>query len=353
MLLARLPWWGYVLVVWAVSRLYSSTLLQSMFSLASAEGWTFASHRSDPDFFTFSGSWDSSAYKLLAEDGYPVPLPRDDEGYVTANRWAFLPVFPYVVKGVVAVTGFAYYPTAVVIATIFGLAACLVLYRLVVARSTAFAARWSVILFCFGPLGFVLQVAYAETLFLLLLFASLLALVRRHYLLMIPLGVVAAFTRPGVLALALALLVHLVVRFVRRREDPLRHVEAASIIAAGLFIAAAGAAWPYIAGWATGEPDAYLQSELAFWVGLIGRQESFAPFTPWFLMGWTFLGIAGVILAIVVPAAFGVWMWRARSLGNELRAWGVSYGIYLFAVFLPQQSIFRLVMPLAPLLGVR
>jgi len=32
-------------------------------------------------------------------------------------------------------------------------------------------------------------------------------------------------------------------------------------------------------------------------------------------------------------------------------AYAASYGLYLFGVFLPQQSTFRLMMPLSPLLG--
>ena len=35
-----------------------------------------------------------------------------------------------------------------------------------------------------------------------------------------------------------------------------------------------------------------------------------------------------------------------------IAAYTVSYGLYLFAVFLPQQSTFRLLMPLSPLLAM-
>jgi hypothetical protein len=31
--------------------------------------------------------------------------------------------------------------------------------------------------------------------------------------------------------------------------------------------------------------------------------------------------------------------------------YGFGYGVYLFAVFLPQQSIFRLLLPMTPMLG--
>ena len=41
----------------------------------------------------------------------------------------------------------------------------------------------------------------------------------------------------------------------------------------------------------------------------------------------------------------------ARRLGVDLRFWLASYAIYLLAVFFPQSSTFRLLMPLAPALG--
>jgi hypothetical protein len=41
-----------------------------------------------------------------------------------------------------------------------------------------------------------------------------------------------------------------------------------------------------------------------------------------------------------------------RRLGPDIRFWLVSYALYLLAVFFPQSSVFRLLMPLAPALGV-
>jgi hypothetical protein len=40
-----------------------------------------------------------------------------------------------------------------------------------------------------------------------------------------------------------------------------------------------------------------------------------------------------------------------RSLGSDLVAFSSSYLLYLVAVFLPQQSLFRVLMPLAPLMA--
>ena len=38
----------------------------------------------------------------------------------------------------------------------------------------------------------------------------------------------------------------------------------------------------------------------------------------------------------------------ARRLGVDLRFWMLSYALYLLAVFFPQSSTFRLLVPLAP-----
>lgn len=56
---------------------------------------------------------------------------------------------------------------------------------------------------------------------------------------------------------------------------------------------------------------------------------------------------------LVLIAGFVVWLTRRpmRILGDELLAFTGSYGAYLVAVFLPQQSIVRLLLPLSPLLG--
>jgi len=40
-----------------------------------------------------------------------------------------------------------------------------------------------------------------------------------------------------------------------------------------------------------------------------------------------------------------------RRLGMEIRLWSASYLLYLLAVFFPQSSTFRLLVPLSPLWG--
>ncbi len=348
---ARHSGWSVPLTVWLASRAFSTLLLGSLYAVATAAGWPFASYRRDPSFFTFSGSWDASFYRTIAERGYPTTIPVDEAGHVLPNAWAFLPVFPWLARVVMPVVGGSFWIAGVLVAILAGAGACVVLYRLVRAVRDDRAARWATALVAFGPTGFLFQVAYAESLFLLLLFAALLALVRRRYRWIAPLGVVAAFTKPGVLALAVALAVHLVVRWVR--DGPrFRWRDRAVVIVSGMLVAAAGLAWPVVASAVTGRPGAYLDTELSWWVGFVGRQP-FVPLTPWFTMARTWLGPAGIVLVVAVLASAG-WFWSRRSvraLGTDVWSFSAAYALYLVAVFLPQQSLPRLLMPTAPLLG--
>ncbi|MCX7522916.1 hypothetical protein OSC27_11585 [Microbacterium sp. STN6] len=339
-----------VLTIYLASRVVTTVFLAAMFLTATGLDWPFASVRHDPNFFTFSGSWDSSFYRHIALDGYPRQLPVDDSGHVQPNAWAFLPLFPLILRGVMSVTGLDFYLVGVVVAAIFGAAATLVLYRLVASRVGERPALWAAAFFSFGPLSFVLQVAYAESLFLFLVFCALWAMTAKRYLTMIPFGVLAAFTRPGALALALALAIVLVIGLVRHERMPV--ARRLAMVVSGVVIAAAGLAWPIIASAATGHPGAYLETEMSWWTGFVGRPP-FVPLTPWFVFTSRYAGVAGIALVLVVVSAFAWWLRQrgVQRLGRDIVAYSGSYGLYLFAVFLPQQSLFRVLMPLAPLLG--
>jgi hypothetical protein len=345
--------WSAPLLIWAASRLVSTTFLAAVFGTATASGWSFASHRADPSFLTFSGSWDASFYRTIATSGYPTSLPVDGAGHVLPNPWAFLPVFPGVVRVFMA-TGMSFWLAGFLVALLCGAGACVLLYRLIAATGCSRRARRGVALFAFGPLAFVLQVSYAESMFLLLLFGALLALVRERYWLVAVLGALGAFTRPGMLALAVAVAVHLVVRWVRsaRSGGSFSWPSRVGVALTGLVVAVAGLAWPVVAAVVTGRSDAYLATELSWWVGFVGRQH-FAPLTPWFVMAGRWLGPLGIVLVVAVVAGFVVFLTRrsVRAMGPELLGFVGSYGAYLVAVFLPQQSLPRLLLPMGPVLG--
>src|SRR5690606_740884 len=124
------------------------------------------------------------------------------------------------------------------------------------------AALWAVTFFAWGPLAALFQVGYAETLFVLLLLVALDLVARRRYGWLYPFILVMAFTRPGILAFALYLGLYGILRWTRRRTDPLPVREIAHIVALGMLATATGFSWQVVAGLVTGDPGAYLATEL-------------------------------------------------------------------------------------------
>ncbi|HEY0258343.1 MAG TPA: hypothetical protein VGC18_00705 [Lacisediminihabitans sp.] len=344
------PTWVILLVGYGLSRILTTGLLAGAWALASTQGWTIAHFDGNPGFLGYLQSWDGPYYRQVALHGYPTSLPADSAGNVEKNAWAFLPLYPMIVRAIMAVTGLDFAVAGVLVALVFGAAATFALHRLLLQRFGSTTALWGALFFCFGPMSFVLEVTYAESVFLFFMFCALAAMMSRRYLVMIPFGVAAAFAHPGALALAAALGIHGLVRLLRREPFPVRSI--VSAVTAVVVIAAAGLAWPLIASAVTGDPSGYFKSELSWWSDYLGRVHFF-PFTPWFLFAGHYWGLVGILLVIAVLAGFVWWMTRrsVRALGTDLLAYTGSYVAYLVAVFLPQQSLFRMLLPLSPLLG--
>lgn len=304
--------------------------------------------------------WDAQWYWLVAENGYPSELPLSDTGVVVENAWAFMPVFAYAAKGIGFVLG-SWGAGALLLSLVAGYLACLALHRLLRERLGNSAAMWAVVFFAAGPIAAMFQVGYAETLFLLLLFLALEATIRRRYVWLYVLIPVMAFTRPGILAFALYLGLHGVLRWIRRAQDPLPGREIAHILALGALATASGFAWQAIAGIVTGDPGAYLATELAWrqhWI--TGGVEGFIPFEGWVQASQFWFALWGMpqwwgplVLAVLVIGASAALLFspQVRALGADLRLWSASYLLYLLAVFFPQSSTFRLLLPLSPLWG--
>lgn len=304
--------------------------------------------------------WDATWYWFTAVNGYPTDLPRTEAGEVAENSWAFLPLYPYLAAALGGLTG-SWPAAALTISLVAGYLACLVLHRLLRAHLDGPASMWAVLFFASGPLAALFQVAYAETLFLLWLLLALLCVELRRWPWLYLLIPVMGFTRPGVLAFSLFLALYGVWRWMRRRDDALPTREIVHIVVAGLWAAAVGFAWPVIAALATGVPDAYLATELAWrrnWVS--DPAAHFLPFEG-FLEGamfwageWGWPGWFGVLMLALLVAGFAAALLfepHVRRLGMPLRLWAFSYVLYLLAVFFPQSSTFRLLLPLSPLWG--
>ena len=363
-------WWPPVLRMYALSRLYSSFLLGASLlamtvlgrhipSFTESPSWLFLDQIAAPsrlDFFTFSGLWDGEYYRYIAAHGYPAALPRGADGTVSSNPWAFLPLYPYLVAVLSLGNSSAFFIVGTIVSIVFGALATLLLHAIVREASGETAARFASTVFAFGPLSFLLQVAYAESMFFCLVFAAILLLQRRHYWLMIVPLVLAAFTRPGEVSFGLAIALVFVARLRHARwgrdaaRFPVR--ERVALVCAGIVAVVAGVGWIGVAALVTGDPAAYFESELS-WRGPYLGDTSFMPFTPWFALAGRYLGAVGIGIVVLIVAAFAWWLSRpsTRRLGAPVLAAVGSYILYLFAVFLPQQSTFRVLMPVAPLLG--
>ncbi|MET0782354.1 MAG: hypothetical protein ABWZ16_12645 [Microbacterium sp.] len=304
--------------------------------------------------------WDAQWYWFLAEHGYPTDLPLTDSGDIAENQWAFMPIYAFLAKALGLLLG-SWGAGAVVVSLVAGYLACLVLYRIVRMRTTQDAALWAAVFFACAPLAALFQVGYAESLFLLWLFLSLWLVMRRRLAWLYLLIPLMGYTRPGVLSFALFLALFGIWRWVSRRREPLAGVEIVHIVALGLLAAVVGFSWQLIAGFVTGDAGAYLATELAWrrnWLGPTDAAflpfDGFAQGAAFWFESWGLGAVTGyIVLAASVLALTGLLLFEphVKRMGVEVRLWSASYLVYLLAVFFPQSSIFRLLVPLSPLWG--
>lgn len=352
--IAAWPWWLHVVIVFVLSRIATTVMLLVLASRQGANPWTVA----HPHYFDYASIWDGRWYNIVQVAGYPATLPVT-AGHVTENAWAFLPGYPWLVGTVMFLTDLPWPVAAVFVSLAFGLGSALLFYRMLLPRLGASAALFAVVLLCVAPVSPLFQLAYAESMYLFLLMLALTLLLRRRYWLLLPVVAVMGFVRPSGLAFALALGLHVVHRWVVRRSRPFPPAERVASVVAVIVAGLAGLAWPAIAGLATGSWTAYTDTELAWRAPYIGYGE-LVPFAPWIQgAAWwshTLLGLPawlGYLALAVLVVLFAVILFvpPVRRLGVDLRLWLGSYAVYLLAVFFPQSSTFRLLMPLFPLLG--
>ncbi|MBT1635685.1 hypothetical protein [Clavibacter michiganensis] len=345
----RVPWWAAVLGVYLASRVLTTVLMLVSARSQIRTPWAPAS----PSYLQYATFWDAGWYRDIATFGYPTVLPVDAAGHVQSNPWAFMPVYPGLVRAIQDVTGAPFDVAGVAVSLVAGAGAVLVLHRLLSRSLSPSATMTAVVIVCVAPVSPMFQIAYAESLQTLLLLTALLLLVERRYALLAPVAVVMALTRPLGLAFALALLLHGVHRLATARRDPFPPGERARLVLATTAAGAAGAAWPVVAWIRTGSITAYTDTELSWRAAYVGYRH-LVPFEAWFDAGDFWIGgVAGTVAVLGVVAAFVLILTRpsVRALGPELRIWVASYGLYLIAVFFPQSSVFRLLLPMIPLAG--
>ncbi|WP_230006342.1 hypothetical protein [Microbacterium sp. Bi128] len=345
-----------IAVIYVAARLVTT----GFFLIAAALSGPASRYGVAPSLGELALGWDAQWYWLAAVSGYPADLPLTPQGGVAENAWAFMPVYAYLSAGLGALLG-SWGAGAVVISLVSGFGASVMLHGLLRDRIGDAAATWAVAFFACGPLAALFQVGYAEALFLFLLFLALRCVQLRLwgwlYLLVPAMG----FTRPGILASALFVGLYGIHRFLRRRVDPLPLRDMAHLVAVAALAVVVGFVWQAIAAVVTGDPGAYLATELAWRRNWIGETSGhFVPVEGWVqAAGFWFtqwglgagVGYAALVLLVLGVAAVLLFAPQVKRLGVEIRLWSASYLLYLLLVFFPQSSIFRLLLPVSPLWG--
>ncbi len=350
-LVRRWPWWVQVTAIYVASRLVSACIFMAAAMHQGPNPWFPAK----PGYWSFINIWDAGWYNEVFANGYPTELPTDASGNIKENAWAFYPLFPALARGLSGLSGLNPAASLTIIAMMSGWAAALVIYVLFRHKASHAPALWGVAFFANFPVSAVLQVPYAEPLSLLLLASALLLVLRRQYLLALPVVVLMCLSRPMGVPFAAMLGILFVIRLLGRfRKESAGTLSSAGksagdLVRLGTLTGVAGLsalAWPAAAWAATGDIKAYTKTETVW------RGHDLVPFKPWFDTGVDLFGpVLGVLAPFVFVALFGTMLFLPPvvRLGVEMRIWCACYMGYLVVFLHPQTSTFRMLLPLFPL----
>ncbi|WP_312718890.1 hypothetical protein [Mobilicoccus sp.] len=332
-----------VLLIYFAARLFSAVVLTIVVTWQQDVTWITPEEHG---YFRMTVLWDAFWYRQIVEDGYPAQMPLDPgSGRLWQNPWAFYPLFPYLTKFFMQLTGGGFAVVGSTLSLLVGAGAAVLIAILLRDRvgprvAVAGVTLWST--FMAAP---VLQVAYTESIATFLLCGVLYFLTRQRWLAAGGVALLTGIARPIALPLGFVGVVCVFFRWRARHERPVSAGEWLRMFTALVCCGLSGLMWPVIAWLGTGVATAYTDT-MAAWRAVPRIQ----PFQPWWnlfqwLSNWLVGGgpvLAALMLAGVVLLTFGLVLgpW-ARALGPELRAWSFGYALYLFASLDPSTSIYR------------
>lgn len=279
-----------------------------------------------PGYFAVATNWDGEWYRGIALNGYPSILPRQSTGAIAKNAWGFYPAYPFTVGALTRLTGLSFNLVAPLVSFLFGAAAMVVMYRLLNQVAGRLVASATVVLACTYIASPVMQIAYTESMALLLACSALLLLHRRRYGWFALLLVLLALTRPVALVFVPVVCWHGIWRYRRRDLEPFPTRDRWLVVAVGLVCLVATGIWPAIAGLVTGVPTAYTQT-MSSW----GSPGDTRVLTGWTVKAWESGGFAGsvvlagaVFLVVLLALRRGAGAW-----GPEVRAWALALPLFI------------------------
>jgi len=230
-----------------------------------------------------------------------------------------------------------------------GAAAMVVMFALIERTAGWFVATAAVLFTCCSVAAPLFQAAYSESISLLLVCTVLLLVARRHYAWAVPVVVLLSLTRLVTPPLAVVVIVHAVLRFRNRGQDPIRRTEAVWMAVLAVVSATSVTLWSTITSAltsgvkVTGASRGNVSDAVA-----VGR---FGWFTNAYEhIGW--IGVVGLGLLVVLLVVLALSP-LTRTWGVEVRTWFAIYPIFLLFVAGVHTGMFRyllLAFPLALLL---
>jgi hypothetical protein len=258
---------------------------------------------------------------------------------VVQNEWAFYPLYPMLVRGLMALTGLSYALCAWAVSITCGAAAAVSLFRLVRGSMGRFGAGAMVACLFAWVAAPIFQVGYTESLALLLIALGLAALKGRRYGCFTLVAFALSLTRPITAALGLAALMVAAFRWRDARRGgpsfPLTEGIRAVVSAAGA-IALMGL-WPLLAGVATGRLDAYFATQAAWPV----NEHASGLLAGWLPEILQLSGLGPLVLLGAVFVGFAVTRQGAAAWGRSLRVWVIFYFAFLLIATRPSPSLLR------------
>ena len=377
--------WIAALLIWAVACIFHL----GFFALA------YAQHRRHPtpetpldiDFPGYLNVWDATFYSRIYANWYPHELPIRTNGSVDFNNWAFYPLQPLLGGGISNIFGIRFPIASLVVSLLAGFVLAVVLYRLFIGslnwrargvfdtralvgdESRSRLALWGLAVYALSPASPIFVTGYAEALSTLLLALSVWCVLRGRYVLLLPVALLAALSRP--VGVPLGAFVGLWWLWCTVNDYRLRRIEDASHSAlsdawaafrgrfghllGALLVCSFAFAHPLYAALYTGRHDACLTTEL----GWSNRKPSYGHqyFVLWVdqihrdLSG----AVPKVVLALLFAALIVGFYWRISSklsrtlIHPAMWLWTASYAGYLFVFWLPISSTVRILLPLFPL----
>lgn len=292
---------------------------------------SFVATPASPGYSTVTMNWDGQWYQEIAENGYPAHVVMDPP---RQTAYAFYPLYPILCRLIMSATRLPFDVAAPLTSTAASATAVVLMYRLFRRRSGMFVSSAAIIALCVFTTSPLLQVSYSESLALLLLVTAMTFLADHRYAAFVAIIMVLALTRPVALPMLIVIAAHFWRRWRAGEVGKDRPVSwRRTLLVCGVTGASAGF-WPALAGWLSGEPNVYLETESSWPV--IGRHLGG-------MLNPANFGIGCTIFAVCLLLTWTLILRRRTDTGwsTDLRVWSAAYVTYLVMAVGPSASLLR------------